>query len=541
MVALGAAACPVLGAPAPGALQPVDRDELSRMPATAQTVVAVSDVRAARATPAGQALESFLAEVGSWDRSRLAWDALGLSLGFAPGEAIAKLGSGRVLLVASGVDSATPMHALLGRVPAEVERRVRERLRPVPRGLEDKTPVLSLEGGAFSVATSLGEATSLGDSPSHADVLIAPRASRALFDSLLPVLAGRAPASTLASTPAWAGLASLAPGSIEALFFEPGVDHARSFALSGNLTGSVIDAEFVASPSMLAEPATHRDWPAHAVALLSRDALLMVAGSPGQDEPAQKGELFTHPDRTLLTTMLGNLKLTTDMRSHVRGVAIFAAQADPVPTPAQTPLALSAAVPVDDMAPFMASADALVARLAGAGELAGAGGPLAGAGPEAVRVLSVGAKELPLLAGAFGAGSGGRGAVAWGFVRSKADPDSGWWVLCVRGGESQEAGAVAGVQELCAALSEPLDAGNGEVFSLIVRPAELVARTAAANPGESRNALRWLTRVDTQMRRAPSGDYKGTIRLEMNQVLRPLPPPQPGPGKTQPHHVSDGK
>jgi hypothetical protein len=516
--AVALAPCVAFAAPV---LQPVDREELARLPAAAQCVVAVSDVHAARATPAGQALEQFLAEVGSWDRSKQAWDALGTSLGFAPGEAVARLTSGRVLFAASGIDTPTPMHALLGAIPADVERRVRERLRPVPRKIESQTPVLSLEGGAFSVATSLGEAAD------RANLLIAPRASQALFEALLPSLAGHTPKLTLAMTSAWPSLAGLPAGGIEALFSQPATatSPARTFALSGDFTSNIVDARFVASPDMLAEPATHPAWPAHAVELLSRDALLMVAGSPRLDQPAPAGsvDLFAHPDRTLLATMLGNLRLTPELKAHISGIAMFAAQADPAPAAGPTPLALSAAVPVDDVGAVIGAGDAFMAKFAGAADLVKAGGPLAGASPDAVRVLTVSAKELPLLAGAFGAGSGGRGAVGWGFVRSNADPAKGWWVLCVRGGEGQESGAVAGVQELSAALAEPLDDSGGEVFSLAVRPAELVARSAAANPAETRNALRWLTRVDTQMHRTDSGDYAGTIRLEMNEPLLRAP------------------
>lgn len=520
---------------APGALlpelQPVDRDELARMPASAQLVVAVSDVQGVRATRAGQALGEFLTEVGTWNRSRQAWEALAGSLGFAPGDAISHLSSGRVLLLAQGLDSENPMHALLGAVPPDVEHRVRERLRPVPGQVEEQTSLLTLEGGAFWVATSLNT------DPPGVDLLIAPKASRALFEAIAPALSGqRAPAS-LGATSAFAALKGLRPGGVEVLYAPPTTPAQSTpvFALSGDLTSNLVDARFAATPEMLTEPVVHTPWPARAADVMWRNSLLFVAGSPTWPEPkkgAATGDLLAHASQTLLVTLLGNLNLTPELKSHVKGVAMFSAQAEPeVPGAPPEPLSLSIAVPVDSLASVIPKFDLFMAQFAGAADLAGASGPLAEAGQGAVRILSLSAKELPLLAGAFGAGSGERGSVAWGFVRADSEPDSGWWVLSVRGGEREEAVAAAGVQELCAALAEPRDPDDETVFALAVRPAELVARAALATRSEARNPLRWLARVDTSMRRHTDGEFTGAIRIDMNDRLLDAAPSAPPLGK----------
>lgn len=514
--------------------QPVDRAELARLPAQAQGVIAISDVRAVQSTRAGQSLERFLVDIGSWDRTRQAWDVLGKSLGYDNGQVIEHLAAGRVVLAASALDAPRPMTALLAAVPLEVERRVRERLRPVPRTIDGSTPVLSLEGGTFEVATSVPAGAA------RADLLLAPDASRPLFDTMLPMLGEAAPrpqaspAPTLASTACWSRLTGLPPGRVEMLYQAPPPGQARLFALSSDFRGNSIDARYVVSSAMLDEPSDHPAWPQAAINLLSRDALLMVAGvvpeatqvdAAGAAEsahPTPDGQLLQRPDRTLLDTMMANLNLPPDMAAHVRGLCLFAAQADAEPERAPAPLSLAVALPVDDVRAFVASADAFVAKVSGAPDLAQAGGPLASADFEAVRVLSISAHELPLLDGAFGQGSGGRGAVAWGFVRGQGN--GGWWVLRVRGGQGQEPVAVAGVQELAAALAAtgqlpPSPSAGRQVFRLYARPAALVARSAAFHPDQGANALRWLTRVETSMSLDPAGDYRGSIHLEMNDAL----------------------
>lgn len=514
------------------AIPPVDRDELAKLPQSAQGVVAISDVPALQATRAGQALGRFLQEVGSWDRTRQAWDSLGRALGVAPGEVISRISVGRVLLVGRDLSAAAPMNALLLAVPPEVERRVRERLRPVPLAIQSQVPVLSLEDGAFDVATWLDEGDSTTGQRPHADVLLAPGQSRPLFESLLPALRHKPADLALDQSPAWSRLASLPPGCFEILYQDqppeslagpgprPGSEPLKVFALSSEFDQHTITARFAASPALLDEPAPSAPWPAQAVDLLSPDALLLVAGAtPRPDDDASSpippgdAPLLTHPERTLLRTMLASLDLPPDLSQHLRGIAIFAAQ-----QPAESgPVSFAAALPIDDLTSLVPRADAFVAERAGAPDLAHPGGPLASAGTQAVRVLSLGAAELPLLGGAFGPGSDGRGVVAWGFVRGQGD--AGWWVLRVRGGQDQAPVAVAGVQELCAALAEASDPDDMTVFRLAARPAELVERSAAAHPGGPRNALRWLQGVDTTMRRRPDGDYAGTIRLELNESL----------------------
>src|SRR5262245_24259479 len=552
-IALGTLFC------APAGAQPAAPDlvQIGSLPSTIDLTVAVSDLSAVRDTDAGRALERLFGEMSTWDRSTAAWADLARALRLEPDQAADALIGRHVILAMRGVSDPAgdrrTEQALLTTITPDVEARLREQLKPAPRGLTSNLPILALENGAFELATY--RSPQPGD---PARLLVAPRGSSQVFDELLPVLGGGTGLTTLSMMPCWRDVKSIADGPLLILYrvVPPGLsdqisdrdiqqppDTETFFALSGRLDGSTCSAKFIASDSMLLpEPGAPGAWPAAVVEALERDALLLVAGSP-DEQPAGNSSLIlplaggTH-ERTLLNTLLSMMQLPKPLRDQLSGVAVVAIHAAPEAAPQDTRPALSitGVLPVSDLGEFATGAHDWIASFAGGEQPSAMARRLNAAPPQNIRILSLGPSAPGVLDGYLDQG----GTIAWSFVPAQpaGGRTPGWWIVNIRTRAGEDAPASSTLAELSAQVAHP-DQNARTLFRLVVRPAALVEMSRAAHPPaapiladaarasaprsapepRTPSALRWLDRVDTRLERARSGVLSGSVTLRMNTAL----------------------
>lgn len=497
-----------LAAPVAWAQPALDRDRFSRLPASGELAIGASDFGALRASPAGRAVEALLSETGAWTRTLAAWEGLARSIDLPPDQAAARLSGSRLFVLMSGVGDDRPRHAVVTDVSRETEALLRSRLRPAPRGLVGNKPILSLERGAFEVATHVPD-----DGATDATVLISPRGGSALFDAVLPVVSGQHAATPLEREPWWPRVAALRPAPVLVVYHTP---REEFLAVSADVNGGEVRADLVCTPDMLlpslasaaSDAAPARAWPAAAVREVEKGALMLLAGSP-RDQMPLLGD-GVRPQRTLLLTLLASLRLGEELEREIEGVAIVAAHPG-----ADGSLSLTAAVPVRDLTTFAPAADRRVVAFASPD----APGAIAGLPAEGVRVLTLAPTGTPILGEIGGRG----GSIAWDSVRSGAGP-GGWWVVNIRTAPGEDALGVKRVQELTAALRVPAGVPDGTIFRLVLRPSDLMDRVApavvAAGPAKP-SSLRWLRRIETGLRRDGAGRIAGEVRIEMNTDLLP--------------------
>jgi len=465
------------------------------LPATARVVIAADSLGAEGARAAVRGVAAFLSDAGALGRSRDAWTSLGVAVGAEPGAAFGELlGTRAVLVIGDGGGREDP-YAVLSELAPEVERRLRGALRPAPRGLAGGGPVLSLEGGAFELATRRG--------PVGARFLLAPRGARRFFDELLPVLDGGTAVTTLSMTTPWAHVRALGPSDVLLLVRDPAtptpadddLDRAGAmltedepfFALAADATPRGWRGRFTASERMLRlrVPAgapsrtTAAPWPAGAAGVLEPGAALFVGGRPG-DQPvpvaALDGLLGVRP---LLASMLAALGL----RAHPETFALIAAY--------ETPAGLELLAAIETGVSGAVVADAADDATARAPNAISVTTPAAGTTPERRwTILSLDP-----------AGSGG-GVPS---VRARA---------------------------LAAALETAPTGTDATSFRLLVRPAILSRRwsqppppallasadesgapTPPPSPDPSR-AFRWIDRVESRIQRSDDGLVRGTVVVE---------------------------
>ncbi|CAG0975785.1 hypothetical protein PHYC_01493 [Phycisphaerales bacterium] len=520
-----------------------DRALVGSLPASCDLVIATGDLAPLRQSPAWRCAEQFLGEMATWQRSLEAWSQVASSLGMTPREAADEVLGSRLIFTISGLSDPSPdrrpQHALITEISPDIERRLRERLKPAPREVEGGLPILALENGAFDLATSLRE------SEPKARVLISPRGSSALFDSLLPVIRAQVRGETLEESTAWTQAADLPTGRAFVLYrdLHPDARAATERFIAATVTprADVLTADILASrelvlrthtpapgdPLPTASPAA---WPAGGVEWLARDAALLIAGSPREqpldlDLDVPSG----HVRGTLLHSLLDMLRLPDGLQRRIDGVAVIAVHeprtGDGAPEPGA--ISITAAIPVDDVSTFAPDADAWTVTLSGDPEMKAPRATL-----DSIRLLSLTPKGPGVLAGFVKPG----GSLAWGYVRHPG-ADSGWWVLNIRTGVEQDEMAVSTVNELSVRLSRPLDADDSTLFQLSLDPARLAAlkRAAAGDrvpadtlidaPPDPLDAFRWIQRVETRLQRAPAGLARGTVKITFNTSL--LDPPRP--------------
>jgi|GEM_PF-2159566 len=495
-----------------------DLDFLASLPARTEFLIAADDLAWCLESRAGRGLLNFVAEMSPWDRSVAAWrDAAG-SLNMTPDKAIEAFAGDDVAFCITGISGPSlgrkPQHAVIATVTSETEALLRARLKPAPRKISHDAPVLALESGAFQLSTSPGP---MAGAVALSRVLIAPEGSGDLFDRLLPVVSAPRPAgsSRLGDTGAFAALRALPPSRIALLYRSmsagAGAGEEEFLALTAGVADDTLAAEFRATDSMLlSKGGTFGAWPESAVRLMESDASLLMAGSPRR-QPLNLGEDASgHAQRTLMVSLLDNLKLPAEVTDGMEGVALLAVHR--TPAGAEVPaLSITCAIPTRDLEAVKPIAEAWIARVVGAPDM-----KLPPPAPGTVPVMVLGDARNALLPGFVQPG----GSLAWTYA-PEADGPGGWWVLNIRTAAGDEARAGAAAAELARRLSEPPDDAERTVYRLIVRPADLaeIIRASSSGSGESAmRAFRWIERVETRLQTAGEGLLQGTVAVRFREV-----------------------
>lgn len=494
-----------------------DLDFLASLPARTEFLIAADDLAWCLDSRAGRGLLSFVAEMSPWDRSVAAWRDAAASLNMTPEKAIEAFAGDDVAFCITGISGPSagrrPQHAVIATVTSQTEALLRSRLKPAPRKISHDAPVLALESGAFQLSASPGP---IVGTQTLSRVLIAPEGSGDLFDRLLPVVSAPRPAggSRVGDTRAFAALRALPPGRIALLYRSmsdgAGAGEEEYLALTAGVADDTLAAEFRATDTMLlCEGGPFDAWPASAVKLMERDASLLMAGSPRR-QPLDLGEDATgRAQRTLMVSLLDNLKLPAEVTDGMEGVALLAVHR--TPAGAEVPaLSITCAVPVRDLDTVKPVAEAWIARVVGA-----PGMKLPPAAPDTVPVMVLGDARNAMLPGFVQPG----GSLAWTYA-AQADGPGGWWVLNIRTAAGDEARAGAAAAELARRLSEPADEADRTVYRLIVRPADLaeIIRANSPSSGESAmRAFRWIERVETRLEAAGEGLLDGTVAVRFRE------------------------
>ncbi|MDX2132868.1 MAG: hypothetical protein SFY69_12530 [Planctomycetota bacterium] len=513
---------------------------LRAMPGSVEFVAAAGDLRSAARTPAFRGAAAFVDELGTWSRSVDAWGGIARALGMTPQAARDEVFGSQIVYAMRGVDDERAEHALFCEISGETERLLRERLRPAPRGLERRLPILALENGAFDVSTWM-----FPGAETRARVLICPKGSERLFDSLLPALrtgetgddpAGPDGTGTLGASRAFAHLGQLPEGDVAVLSRRMGAEGERFLVASVSFDGADVRGAIVATRDMLlpgraAPPAGAPDerpaWPGEAVELLAQDATLLVAGSPREQPLDLDAELVGERVRsTLLLSLLGMMRLPPSLEQRIDGIALVAVhELRGRDEAGGSALSISVAVPTPDVDAYAPLVDGWGVSLAGDEHLRLPPAPL-----ESVRVLSLSGEGGPVLSGLGRAG----GSIAWTFAKPPGGV-AGWWVLNIRTSRGDELGAGEAAKALAMRLSEAPDAADPGQFRLLIHPARLTTllrRDRAPAPDAPSDALRvfrWIERFESNLERAGDGLVRGRVSVRVSEAAlaeaeRALPP-----------------
>lgn len=514
---------------APAHAEP-DLEMLARLPASSEFVVAGGNLRDVLPTTGWRGTARFLDELGAWTRTAEAWGEIARALGLTPDAALDEIVGSQVVFAMRGLDApGGPEHALLCEVSTDTEKRLRERLRPAPRAVLQRLPILALENGAFDVSTWIPPGAG-----GRARLLVTPRGSERLFDDMLPALRDASPTDALRGTPSLAALGTLPPGALGVISRRPGgAGDERFIAASIRVDGPTVTTEMLATrdmilpvraPAAVLEARAPDAWPSHAVAALAQDATLLVVGSPREQPLDLDADLGAGRVRTtMLLSLLGMLQLPPSLERRIDGVALVGVhEVDPN---ADAGFAISIAIPVRDVEAYAPMADRWGVSLAGEEGLELPPAPLG-----SVRVLSVAGERSPVLSGLARPG----GSIAWTYARAAGTPE-GWWVLHIRMARGDEARAAEAARALAERLELPLDARDPGLFRLLIRPARLTTllrRDRAPGPDEPSDALRvfrWIDRFESTLWRADAGLVRGRITLRVSEHSLAAPSPAPTP------------
>jgi hypothetical protein len=518
---------------------------LAALPAKADAVIIVHNAAGQRSTAAGKQLTRLLDEAGSFAASRAAWGKLASQLGCSSEQAFDDLLGRQVVLVMRGLHQAEgPDWAVLTQVSAATERRLRDRLAPVPRGHIASLSVLGLEDGNYQLVIGRRPTDSAaGESrtPGAATMLLGPRGG-GLFEEMAPSVLSAAHARLVAAAGKADMLAVLRSGEFASQ---------RMTAISVSRTGDGWNASIVASPTTR-EAMNVQPWSRSIFDRLQQDSLIAVMGVAGllnsghlQESPAADGLRTLLPLPALAASLPAQ---DPDLRSgwFIRRVQIAQAtrtssnpslvQAARIPysSPASSSSswALLWALEVRDPQQVVIQGDQLVAGIVAS--LRDEDGWLRLEVPaleQESRVLSL-AEVLPpqshlaALHDLFGP----RAVLRWGLSRA-ADPYElfpappthstldRWWLAALEPAEIRSADLARKALRGDAPGSRPTAENTRRWLSLgAIRPAQLLNSGAAA--GELLAPMRPLRRVDSLEWEAWARDdglIEGAIRLRMER------------------------
>jgi hypothetical protein len=515
-----------------GGLGGAGRDSLADvrgLPATVDAVLVLKDAARQRRSEAGQALASLLGESGLMSRTAQAWEDLARTLDMEPEAAFDAILGSRVTVVLDGVAPGKAARwAMISEVRAETEERLRKRLRPAPRGLVDGQVVLAVENGRYELAT----ARAAGDG--RARLLLAPSGSEALFDAVMPVLAGRMCEHPLGATEAMSKAEAIGAGDVFLIVRVPatraaadGAD-AQYIVLSADQRGMGWDARCVASPGALlgSDPGVLPAWSDAVFRGIQTGAMAAVMGPAAQPIPLISAQ--TPVPAAMVTALLGQAPETVGDRW-----ALVVRDESSKAAPARG-LSVTAAIQTKDTAAMATACERLLR--------AGAGDKGEAAGTTIDRATAEAAKAIPLdtrfaeltrpLLGRDPALSWscgprvGSGQAAHSGVQGVAAPASkpGWCTVSIGPGESAPGKSTAAAVADGLAGAEEHGTVRSRVSIGVVRPALLERALRGMNLEQAAaiGGFRHVESIQWDAWRMPDGWAEGTINVRMNR--REMPP-----------------
>lgn len=189
---------------------------LGALPANLDLVVVVNDATRLRKGRLGAELPKILGDQQAFERVTEAWSGLAKELGWSDNELFDRLIGRRIALVARTVgEPAETRWAVLATISRETELQLRSRLRVAPRAMVAGQQVLSLEKGAYELATR--SAQSSAKSSDTVEVVLGPAGQSTIFDEMVARPAAttdRDGLATLGRTPVFVRATSLMPADL---------------------------------------------------------------------------------------------------------------------------------------------------------------------------------------------------------------------------------------------------------------------------------------------------------------------------------------
>ncbi len=547
---------PVLAQPVEAA--PVDRtpiastrELIARLPSSVTLAVAVDHAAQLRVSNPGRSLWEFIRESRLMQRTQGAWVELAATLKVSPEQAFDDLLGRRALLVFAHSGEGKPVRwALMSEVSPNIEGRIRRGLAPAPRSIERGRPILSLERGAYELATTAGRPGRLSPpgSPSDEMILLAPTDDPRLFDELLAVLSGEEPNESIGKTKPWQhskdlgnsdlfvwcngseAFGSLVPGEKHT----PGPSDFCGFSAITSPSGW--DAEFVASANVATWDAAHAAPLPGAAAEIERGAMMSYAGTlplEGENGTRELKQLTSMFWPGLPPALLGHLGSTVVFALHPEAQGL---EAD-----SPTQIALSLAVCTDDIDATARDADEFVSWAIRQGKASGRQGFAAAtiselefSGFEPWKTRTLERRSEPQEGGE----SVTDASVAWACVPQQdpalggGQPIPGWWLTSVALGPGPRDTAVGRLDLMRRLERESKPDQPALIARVVIRPALILQTLASRAPTlpDSFRALRWFELLTSECFTPRDGVVHGTIKIEM---AAPPRPGKPGPSTLQ--------
>jgi hypothetical protein len=531
------------GTPAPiRNAEPLER-ALARVPRSAELVVVVDGLAAARRTRAATGIAEIL--VGGELRAN--WGALSTLLGWSEDETLDRLLGDRVLLVSAELERADDKApwVLLSEISAETAARIKARIPSAPRKAVEGLPIFALERGEYEMATVQVK----GDDAERVMFLVGPTGRATLFDTMAGALS-RGIGESLASTPVAREMgAPPSPGVLVALRVDqpPGAPAGPAWSdflvCAASPTEGAWDCRLTMRDAGVSgrvkRIAPTSDAPFRAMA---RGAMLAVLETRLADPGAEAAGVGGAPSpANFFERALSVVALPAgsgDLLTGRQALAVWPRD-ERKETPDAAELCVAFAVETSDVSKMAPVGDrhlsGLVARIE---ETFGAG---ASPPPDFQGVSCQAVRNIPLqvpTGGPVAQAFGGSPRVAWSYpaTGSQAQGASpGWWQVCVTGTNPACAGdpdnVDAGAE--CSAASKRmvgslLGNGPGETERWVsvgaARPTlwvpfvRMLVGTSDASNEKQDVVLRMFERISAmswRLRAADNGDVVGTLRVEM--------------------------